>query len=95
MMGAAQQHGAELRRGRVTGLVRRAESAVTGVEVDGGVIEADAVVVALGPWSLLAAAWMDLPRRVRTTKPEPRLRPRQQMSRRMRSSSNILTRAAP
>ena len=34
---------------------------MTGVETDGGVIEADAVVVALGPWSLLAAAWMDLP----------------------------------
>jgi glycine/D-amino acid oxidase-like deaminating enzyme len=60
MMSAAQQHGAELRDGRVTGL-RRAESTVTGVEIDGGVIEADAVVVALGPWSLLAAAWMDLP----------------------------------
>jgi glycine/D-amino acid oxidase-like deaminating enzyme len=32
-----------------------------GVEVDGGVIEADAVVVAMGPWSLLAAGWMVLP----------------------------------
>jgi glycine/D-amino acid oxidase-like deaminating enzyme len=60
MMSAAQQHGAALRRERVTGLSRRA-SAMTGVETDGGVIEADAVVIALGPWSLLAAAWMDLP----------------------------------
>jgi glycine/D-amino acid oxidase-like deaminating enzyme len=60
MMSAAQQHGTELRHGRVTGL-RRGETAVTGVETDGGVIEADAVIVALGPWSLLAAAWMDLP----------------------------------
>ena len=62
MMRAAQQHGAELRRGRITGIVRHAdETAVGGVEVDGGVIAADAVVVAMGPWSLLAAAWMDLP----------------------------------
>ena len=34
---------------------------VRGVEVDGGVIEADAVVVAMGPWSLMAAGWMVLP----------------------------------
>ena len=61
MMSAAQQHGATLRRARVTGLVRHEGSVVTGVETDGGSIEADAVVVALGPWSLLAAAWTDLP----------------------------------
>jgi glycine/D-amino acid oxidase-like deaminating enzyme len=34
---------------------------VRGVEVDGGVVEADAVVVAMGPWSLMAAGWMALP----------------------------------
>jgi len=62
MMNAAQEHGTELRCGQVTSLVRRADGAkVGGVEVDGGVIEADAVVVAMGPWSLLAARWMDLP----------------------------------
>jgi glycine/D-amino acid oxidase-like deaminating enzyme len=62
MMSAAQGHGAELRRGRITGIVRRSDgSTVTGVEVDGGVIEADAVVIAMGPWSLLAAGWMVLP----------------------------------
>ena len=62
MMRAAERQGAALRRGRVTGLVRDADgSAVTGVETDRGIIEADAVVVALGPWSLLAAAWMELP----------------------------------
>ncbi len=62
MMSAAQIHGAELRRGRITGLVRHGDgSSVRGVEVDGGVIEADAVVVAMGPWSLLAAGWMALP----------------------------------
>jgi glycine/D-amino acid oxidase-like deaminating enzyme len=62
MMNAAQGQGAQLRRGRITGLVRGADgSTVRGVEVDGGVIEADAVVVAIGPWSLLAASWMVLP----------------------------------
>jgi glycine/D-amino acid oxidase-like deaminating enzyme len=62
MMGAAQSHVAEVRRGRVTGIVRHADgSTVEGVEVDGGVIEADAVVVAMGPWSVIAAKWMSLP----------------------------------
>jgi glycine/D-amino acid oxidase-like deaminating enzyme len=32
-----------------------------GVQVDADVIEADAVVIAMGPWSLIAAAWMSLP----------------------------------
>jgi glycine/D-amino acid oxidase-like deaminating enzyme len=62
MMSAAQSHSAEVRRGRITGIVRRADGmTVGGVEVDGGVIEADAVVVAMGPWSVLAAEWMSLP----------------------------------
>jgi glycine/D-amino acid oxidase-like deaminating enzyme len=63
MMSAAQSHGAEVRRGRVTGIVRCADgSTVEGVEVDGeSVIEADAVVVAMGPWSVIAAKWMSLP----------------------------------
>jgi glycine/D-amino acid oxidase-like deaminating enzyme len=34
---------------------------VTGVEIDDRVIEADAVVIAMGPWSLLAANRMALP----------------------------------
>jgi glycine/D-amino acid oxidase-like deaminating enzyme len=62
MMGAALAQGAELRRGRVTGIVRHTHGAIArGVEVDGDVIEADAVVIAMGPWSLLAAEWMSLP----------------------------------
>ena len=62
MMQAAQEHDARLCRGRVTGVVRNThDSTVRGVEVDGEVIEADAVVVAMGPWSLLAAEWMSLP----------------------------------
>lgn len=62
MMCAAQAHGAGLRRGRVTGVVRHTHATtVRGVEVDGDVIEADAIVVAMGPWSLLATEWMSLP----------------------------------
>ncbi len=62
MMSAAQEHGAELRHGRVTGIVQDTNgTTVRGVEVDGGVIEADAVVLAMGPWSLLAAEWLSLP----------------------------------
>jgi hypothetical protein len=51
-----------LRPGRVTGIVRSADrSTVVGVEVAGGVIETNAVVVAMGPWSLMAAGWIVLP----------------------------------
>ena len=34
---------------------------VAGVEVDGETIEGDAVVIAMGPWSILAAQWLPLP----------------------------------
>ena len=61
MMQAAQQHGAKLRVGQVTGVVRGGESIVSGVEVEGTAIEADAVVIAMGPWSGLAAEWLPLP----------------------------------
>jgi len=62
MMRAAEAHGATPRRGRVTGIVRATHGATArGVEVDGEVIEADHVVIAMGPWSLLAAEWMTLP----------------------------------
>ncbi|GLR86319.1 NAD(P)/FAD-dependent oxidoreductase [Bradyrhizobium iriomotense] len=62
MMNAALAQGTRLRQGRVTGIVRDADGmTVTGVEIEGSVIEADAVVIAMGPWSLLAAQWMTLP----------------------------------
>jgi glycine/D-amino acid oxidase-like deaminating enzyme len=62
MMRAAQAHGTTLHRGRVTGVVRHTHGgSARGVEVDGEVIEADAIIVAMGPWSLLAAEWMSLP----------------------------------
>lgn len=60
LMSAAQRLGAELRIGEVTGLAREGAS-VRGVCLGSEVIEADAVVIALGPWSLLASAWVPLP----------------------------------
>jgi glycine/D-amino acid oxidase-like deaminating enzyme len=60
MMRAAQARGAELRIGRVTGIAQQAGCAV-GVETEGELIEADAVVIAMGPWSILAALWLPLP----------------------------------
>ena len=60
MMRAAQAPGAELCLGRVTGVVRRGSRA-SGVEVDGAAIEGDAVVIAMGPWSILAEMWLPLP----------------------------------
>ena len=61
-MSAAQKHGAELRAGQVTGIVWSADrSTVRGVDVGHALVEADAVVIAMGPWSLMAAAWLDLP----------------------------------
>jgi glycine/D-amino acid oxidase-like deaminating enzyme len=60
MMRAAEAHGAELRIGTVAELVRNGD-AVTGAVVDGETIEADAVVIAMGPWSILAAQWLPLP----------------------------------
>ena len=62
VMRAAEARGAKLRIGRITGIVRRAgEERVEGVEVDGETIEGDAVVIAMGPWSILAAAWLPVP----------------------------------
>ncbi|TWA89065.1 NAD(P)/FAD-dependent oxidoreductase [Bradyrhizobium stylosanthis] len=60
VMEASLALGAELRSGRVTGIARDGDRA-TGVAVEGSVIAADAVVIAMGPWSLLAAQWMSLP----------------------------------
>lgn len=62
LMQAAEAHGAALRGGTVAGLRRGANGAVCGVTLaDGETIEADAVVLALGPWSILAARWLPLP----------------------------------
>ena len=60
MMRAAEARGAELRLGNVTGLLRRGGD-VVGVDLDGEALEGDAVVIAMGPWSVLAAQWLSLP----------------------------------
>jgi glycine/D-amino acid oxidase-like deaminating enzyme len=60
MMRAAQAQGAELRLGRVTGIALR-DGRVTGIETDGARIEGDAVVIAMGPWTILACLWLPLP----------------------------------
>jgi glycine/D-amino acid oxidase-like deaminating enzyme len=62
MMDAAMERGARLRIGSVTGLALTADkAAVNGVVVDGEVMAADAVVIAMGPWSVLASQWLSLP----------------------------------
>jgi glycine/D-amino acid oxidase-like deaminating enzyme len=62
IMRAAQAQGTQLRIGRVTGLVRsESGSAVRGVTVDGVTVPADAVVMAMGPWSMQAARWIRMP----------------------------------
>ena len=53
--------GAELVTGTVEGLGRTAGGAVHGVVVDGKVMPADTVVLALGPWMARARVWLPLP----------------------------------
>jgi glycine/D-amino acid oxidase-like deaminating enzyme len=60
MMRAAEANGAEWREGRVRGLAVDADR-VRGVEIDDATIAGDAVVIAMGPWSILAAAWLRIP----------------------------------
>jgi glycine/D-amino acid oxidase-like deaminating enzyme len=62
IMEAAQSRGAELRIGRVTGVARQTNTGrVVGLLVDGEKIDGDAVVIAMGPWSILAGEWLPLP----------------------------------
>ena len=62
MVDAAIARGARLLNGCVTGLGRSEDGRrITGALVDGEAIEGDAVVIAMGPWSVLASAWLPLP----------------------------------
>jgi glycine/D-amino acid oxidase-like deaminating enzyme len=62
LMRAAQMHGAELRQATVVDLVRSSSGAVRGAALASGeIVEGDAVVIAMGPWSILAARWLPLP----------------------------------
>ena len=62
MMRAAMARGAELLIGNVTGLAFSDDGAtVRGALVDGKEVAGDAVVIAMGPWSVLASQWLPLP----------------------------------
>jgi glycine/D-amino acid oxidase-like deaminating enzyme len=62
MLQAAIGMGTELRLGCVTDIVLDAgRTAASGVKVDGVALEADAIVLAMGPWSMAACRWLPLP----------------------------------
>src|SRR5207237_10809736 len=62
LMRAAAMHGAALRHAMAVDLVRSPSGAVRGVALASGeIVEGDAVVIAMGPWSILAARWLPLP----------------------------------
>ena len=62
LMRAAETHGAVLRHGTVVDVVRSASGAVRGAALASGeIVEGDAVVIAMGPWSILAARFLPLP----------------------------------
>ena len=60
LLDAARARGATLRMGVVEGIARQ-NGAARGVTVDGTTLEADAVVLALGPWTSRAARGLELP----------------------------------
>jgi glycine/D-amino acid oxidase-like deaminating enzyme len=60
LLDAARARGATLRMGVVQGVVQDS-GAAPGVTVDGATLEADAVVLALGPWTSRVARGLDVP----------------------------------
>ena len=62
MMTAAEARGARLILGAVQNVVLSSDGRrVTGVLVDDEMLAADTVVIAMGPWSILACQWLPLP----------------------------------
>ena len=62
LMRAAEAQGAELRHGTVVDMTRAPTGTISGVVLDSGEsVEGDAVVIAMGPWSILATRWLPLP----------------------------------
>jgi glycine/D-amino acid oxidase-like deaminating enzyme len=57
---SAKRGGAQLLLGQVD-QIHHDNGKATGVSVDGDLIEADVVVVAMGPWSTVASQWLPLP----------------------------------
>ena len=64
---ASEKMGATIRHGTVTGL-RRTDGRVSGIVLESGEIVCDRVVLAMGPWSGQASAWLDVPIRVEPLK---------------------------
>ena len=64
---AAEQMGATVRHGRVTGL-RREGGRVTGVILERGEVACSTAVLGLGPWSGETSTWIDTPIEVRPLK---------------------------
>ncbi|MEI6201451.1 MAG: FAD-dependent oxidoreductase [Enhydrobacter sp.] len=61
LLDAARRLGAGLTDGTVEGLTRTGDR-VTGVRLSSGeIIAGDAVVIAMGPWSIMASGWLALP----------------------------------
>jgi glycine oxidase len=54
---AAQRYGATIRTGTVRGLPQ-SRGRVTGVQLDDGILACDTVVLAMGPWTQEAEAWL-------------------------------------
>ena len=62
MISAATERGAQLVEGCVRGIALTPDGKrATGAIVDNAELAADAVVIAMGPWSLLACRWLPLP----------------------------------
>lgn len=62
LVSAAEKHGGMLRRGTAIDLMRDKNGGARGVVLDDGeIVEGDAVVIAMGPWSILATRWLPLP----------------------------------
>ncbi len=62
LMQGAQLSGARLVNGKVSGLDFDASNRkIRGVIVDGEVMATDAAIIAMGPWSILACRWLQLP----------------------------------
>ena len=77
---AAERMGATVRSGEVRGLEINAGH-VTGVRVASEVVEADSVVVAMGPWSSAAGEWLGIPIPVEPLKGQiVKVRPAEQLT---------------
>ena len=62
LLRAAEARGASVVKAAVDGLLHGPAGTVTGVHLDSGeTIAGDAVVIAMGPWSVLASRWLSLP----------------------------------